>query len=314
VILTGKRYVVVNLRLLKHTINNTLALRENAAHQFAAKHALKIFSTKAIYTFIPKNACSTLRFSLALANGCIAGPEGINWIHNNNDSFRATLDDLITSTYSFVVLRDPFARLASAYLHKIVLKSPEAWALHNSLDRSFDLEMLSFTGFVSILGTLPRRSWNQHWRPQCDFLVYEKYDDYFCVENLAADGVTISTRAGLEIQDARPLTGHGTDQYTLCSPGACFAATPATDIRRLQMSGQCPHAQSLYTPDVVKHVRRLYNDDLELYARVIGRPLMFPPPPQAGVPRVDTPSERAPTLITDDGLSTESTRPIDRQN
>ena len=86
----------------------------------AASHALKIYKTGAIDTFIPKNACSTMRLSVAIANCCIADASGFEWIHNNNDTFRANLEDLIRATYTFVILRDPFVRLASCFLDKIV--------------------------------------------------------------------------------------------------------------------------------------------------------------------------------------------------
>ena len=58
-----------NPRLFRYTRGNLQALVQNAAHQFAAQHALSIYAADAIYSFIPKNACSTMRYTLAIANG-----------------------------------------------------------------------------------------------------------------------------------------------------------------------------------------------------------------------------------------------------
>ena len=60
-------------RVLKHAKSVHSNLRANPFHAFAASHALRIFHTNAIYSFIPKNGCSTMRLSLAVANGCIEG-------------------------------------------------------------------------------------------------------------------------------------------------------------------------------------------------------------------------------------------------
>ena len=46
-------------------------LPQNIGHQFAARHALNIYKSSSIYSFIPKCACSTMRLSLAKANGLI---------------------------------------------------------------------------------------------------------------------------------------------------------------------------------------------------------------------------------------------------
>jgi hypothetical protein len=113
-------------RLLRFARRNTAALSGNGAHQFALSHAMCIYQPAAIYSFIPKNACSTLRFSVALANGCVSGESDVNWIHENNETFKPTLAELVRANYSFVVLRDPFRRVASCFLDKFVDKRPEA--------------------------------------------------------------------------------------------------------------------------------------------------------------------------------------------
>lgn len=263
-------------RLLKHTRNDTRSLRTNAAHQFAAAFALKIYGSNSIYSFIPKNACSTMRVALAIANQCIRDASEFLWIHENNETFRATLQDLITCDYSFVILRDPFARLASVYLDKIASKTVEAaWALHKATGRQVDLEELTFTNFVRILVRGSNRTLDPHWRAQSDFLVYETYDDYFALERLDEAATVLSEKARLPIVDARPLTKHGIAGYRLLEPDADFSATPAFEIRRLQKDAQCPHPKSLYTQESIRKVAQLYAADIRLYTDKTGCELMF---------------------------------------
>ena len=50
--------------------------------------------------------------------------------------------------------------------------------------------MVTFREFV--MGLRPRLRSNEHWRPQVDFLVYETYDDYFCVEMETQTGLLFS--------------------------------------------------------------------------------------------------------------------------
>jgi len=82
---------------------------------------MMIYQSNALYSYIPKNACSTLRFSVAKANGCISSLEQGHWIHANNTVFNATLAEAIKASYTFVILRCPYRRLASAYLDEFLL-------------------------------------------------------------------------------------------------------------------------------------------------------------------------------------------------
>jgi Sulfotransferase family len=268
-------------RLLKHALSDDGNLRLNRKHQAAASHALQVYGSGAIYTFIPKNACSTMRLSLAIANGCIADASGLAWIHDNNETFRADLRELVRATYTFVILRDPFARLASCFLDKIVSQARPARQLRELVEPDLDLDDITFADFVMFLNDAATREANMHWRPQTSFLVYEHYDDYFAVETFAEAAATIRNRAGLEVVDARPLTAHGLDRYRLLSSDIDHSTTPVREIARLKCDGDCPAPRSLFTPSIVDSVARLYADDIRLYADRIGLPTLFPTPPPA---------------------------------
>jgi hypothetical protein len=233
-------------------------------------HALRIYSANAIYSFIPKNACSTLRVSLAIANGCIRDAKDFNWIHQNNDTFSADLASALTASYTFVVLRCPYARLASAYLDKIVGHYPDAWQLYELTLRKIEVSAMSFDFFVRQLHKKTIRKANIHWQPQVDFLLYEHYDDYFCLENFAEAAAVLENKINLPVVDARDLTKHGIGRFTLLGGQGEYARHTAFDIMRLKHAGHCPSPVSLYTEELVAIVKECYRADLELYTSLFG--------------------------------------------
>jgi len=211
-----------------------------------------------------------MRVSLAIANGCIENVDDFNWIHNNNQTFRANLSDLITADYSFVILRSPFERLASVYLDKIVDKTVEMWQLNDTLKREVDLTNISFRKFVHIVTRPNILVSNIHWRPQVDFLVYKKYDDYFSLENFSNDYKIIEKKTGIKIYDARSLTKHGADQYKKLSEKEKYSDVPSNEISNMKQKGMIPSHHSLYDDKLYEMVSKSYRADIELYENKIG--------------------------------------------
>ena len=66
------------MRLLKNARFDHLSIDENEIYNFSLNHALSIYSLDAVCTFIPKNACSSLRFSIAIHNGFLKDINDIN--------------------------------------------------------------------------------------------------------------------------------------------------------------------------------------------------------------------------------------------
>ncbi len=256
-------------RLLRHARQQNLPLAGNATHKFAAAHALVCYPSDTVYSFIPKNGCSTLRLSLAIANGCIAGPEDWLWIHANNATFAASLRDLATARFTFVVLRCPYARLASVFLDKIVGRQHEFWQLRRLEGDRPDPESFSFRDFVAVLDNPARLRANIHWRPQADFLVYEDYDAWYALEAFAAAAPEIEARAGFTVTDARPLTRHGTDRFRPVET-AGFADMPMAAIEQMQRDGENPTHAALYDAALVAGAARLYANDIRLYTEQFG--------------------------------------------
>lgn len=256
-------------RFLKHTTFNFGPLSHNPRYNFARNHALSIYGAEAIYSFIPKNACSTLRTSIAYANGCIESADDFNWIHKNNATFNASLSELAKAKYTFAILRCPYSRLASVYLDKIVSKNVVAWNLFDLMERTIDLDDLSFSDFVKCLESMPVRIGEIHWRQQSDFLVYKEYDDYFCLSEFQHAVVELDKKISLKIIDARSLTNHGIDQLKLID-SECFAYTPAREIAAMKKVGNCPSPHALFDERLMAEVATLYAEDFALYRDVIG--------------------------------------------
>jgi hypothetical protein len=254
-------------RRLRYAKSSLITLARNPQHQLAAHHALRVFHSRSVYSFIPKNACSTMRRALAIDTGCIPDASHIGWIHDNNSTFSADLEGLLTAEYTFVILRSPFTRLASTYLDKITGRWPDMWNLLAMGGYATDPDSLSFRKFVETICRPGVFRSNIHWRPQVDFLVYEEYDDYISYENFAFEKARIEERAGIHIVDARDKTRHGNDRYTLVSDRSFCDATPF-EIRTMRHEGLSPSHESLYDDAIRTVVANHYAEDLKLYEAV----------------------------------------------
>ena len=71
-----------NKRLLKNARLEHVPLSQNNVYTFSSKCTLSIYPLGAVCTFIPKNACSTLRYSIAFANGFLSEISDVNWKFN----------------------------------------------------------------------------------------------------------------------------------------------------------------------------------------------------------------------------------------
>jgi hypothetical protein len=260
-------------RLLRYAGGNARSLAQNTAHQFASQYALSFYLADAVYSFIPKNACSTMRYTLALANGAISGPRQFNWIHTNNLTFRASLAELAKAKYTFVILRDPFRRITSCFLDKMVDQTAVAWTWHMMTGYQTVPAMLTFREFVASVKSQPRG--NEHWRPQVEFLVYDRYDDIFCFEAFADAAATLRSRIGLVVQDARGLTKHGSEQFAPLDGAESFADTPAHEIAALKRAGRMPRTEQMYDDALIAEVGQIYAADIAFYTKSLKRPCAF---------------------------------------
>jgi hypothetical protein len=120
----------------------------------------------------------------------ISGYSDIEWIHSNNNSLGASNNELLNANYTFSILRNPFKRLLSYYLDKIVHYNNHKE--QNENDTSYNHANIlfksdrdpSFQDFVDTLWKKPNLLNNDiHTKKQCDFMVFKKYDDYSHLKN-----------------------------------------------------------------------------------------------------------------------------------
>lgn len=248
----------------KYSNFNSNNLAFNSAHKFAMSYTMMIYKKNAVFSFIPKNACSTLRLSVAIENECINSVSDSNWIHANNQTFNATIPEVLKSEYSFVFLRCPYHRLASVFLDKFVSKKVDAWQYLTTLDRNVNLDNLTFREFVLSLKNNDVFTSNIHWKPQTAFLAFNHYDDYFSVENFEVAIKLLKEKIGFNIIDARNVTNHGTNKYEHLFD-KCYADVESFDISVMRRNGKCPSHQSLYDEEIFNLVTKLYFNDIKLY-------------------------------------------------
>lgn len=140
---------------------------------------------KFLYVETPKVACSTLKLTLAKLE--LEDPEYFREdIHRRNLSplLRPTqignMQKLLSSPgfVKFCFVRNPYERLLSAYLNKVVKRHKDTYnslLCHLGRDQT-DLDFeITFDQFVSIIEETPICSLNPHWRQQ----YYQTFQDSF---------------------------------------------------------------------------------------------------------------------------------------
>ena len=255
------RFRMSNARLLKNAKTEEVPINENDRHTFSSTYSLSIYPIDAVYTFIPKNACSTLRYSIAVANGFIDDISHIEWIHSNNETFISTQIEIAKAKYTFTILRCPYTRVASSFLDYIV--SGE----FTFKDLNEQKLSINFHEFLLIIESQNRNERDQHWRNQSDFLHYEKYDDYFSLEQFS-EAINSLKNKGLIVQDTRNIIKH--DISSLKRVDGDFSTVKDVELKKIKDDGYAPNYKSMFGNSEIELVQDIYNDDLELYKSHFG--------------------------------------------
>ena len=252
---------MINKRLLKNARLKYSNVNENTLHNWSSNYALSIYPINAVYTFIPKNACSTLRFSIAIANGFIRDIKDIGWIHNNNGTFRASQRETSLASFTFVVLRCPYTRIASCFLDKVV---DEVISFNDEMGNKISL---NFHEFLLQVQSQKQSEREQHWRNQSDFLHYEKYDEYFSLE-LFSEAIASLEVHGLKVYDTRESIKHGLS--SLKTVDGDFSKMKAVEIKKMKEEGSAPNYKSMFSKVEIDLVNEIYKDDMNLYKSHFG--------------------------------------------
>ena len=252
---------MTNARLLRNARLEYSPVSQNKSYTFSLSHTLSIYPLDAVYTFIPKNACSTLRYSIAIANGFLGDFSDIKWIHENNQTFMSTPREVSLASYTFVILRCPYTRIASCFLDKIIKE-----------ERSFKDTMgnklnLSFRDFLTAIKYQHRSERDEHWRNQSDFLHYERYDEYFSLESFSEAINSLGAR-GFKVHDTRAALKH--DLKNIERIDGDFSITKADKLKKMKEEGCAPSYKSMFGDVEIKLIKDIYNDDINLYKSHFG--------------------------------------------
>mgnify|MGYP006185998995 FL=1 len=253
---------MTNTRLLKNAKLEYCQVNQNKMYAFSSSHTLSIYPIDAVYTFIPKNACSSLRYSIAVANGFIGGVEDAKWIHKNNQTFVSTQREVCIANYTFVVLRCPFTRIASSFLNILVDKT------FNIKDAEGNHVDINFHDFLMTIKSQQRGEMDQHWRNQSDFLHYERYDEYFSLESFP-NAIKSLGNHGLKVYDTRTKLKH--DLSTLERIDGDFSKLKTDELKNMKDEGCLPNYKSMFGDKEIELINEMYKDDINLYKSHFGK-------------------------------------------
>ena len=259
-----------SLSFLK-TKGNSSNLKTNKDHDFAIKHTSIHYKSNTLCTWIPKNGCSNLRYSIAKENGTITSVEEIEWIHQNNDCFNASTKEALQADYTFVILRNPFKRLLSFFLDKLChSQEDQSEESYKRAHKAFNFNSnLSYSDFIDHIWENTDSIYDdEHTRPQCDFLLYRNYDQYFALEKIKQANEQIHYKTGINVEDIR-------DKNSIFTSKGCEHSdqimhnTPADEISSLLKQSKVPITENMYTNEMAKKVSALYLQDILLYCSEI---------------------------------------------
>ena len=263
----GEEKLERKLAILK-TKSSLSNLKENKQHDFAIQHSSLHYKSNTVCTWIPKNGCSSLRYSIAKENGAIANIDEIEWIHANNDCFSPSTKETLQADYAFTILRNPFKRLLSFYLDKLCHPQREGSSdtSRQNAQKLFRLDSnQSFSDFINYVWKDAEKIYeDEHTRPQCDYLLYRNYDDYYALEQIEEAMQKIQEKTKIKLEDVRATNSIFTSKgCKYCQD--INSTTKASEIKDLSSQKKIPIVKNMYTADMAKKVATLYMQDILLY-------------------------------------------------
>jgi hypothetical protein len=233
-------------------------------------------TAKFIYCPLQKIACSSLMRWFLETQGFAA--EQIHDVHEQVTGFQlgqlpptqAVLILNDESYFRFAFVRNPWARLVSAYLNLLVRRHPVAEPILHDLQRRgikftksippFAPTNFSFEEFLQYLARTSPRTYNVHWKPQHLFLERIRLDFVGRFERLADDFEVVRQRLGTPQRLARINSTHYLESSAEADEYVGDWLPPAL----LALPAQ-PQYPRFYTKETRQLVARIYARDVETF-------------------------------------------------
>jgi hypothetical protein len=246
-------------------------------------------SRKLIYLPIPKVACTSLKtWFLKTSPDIEIQPDPATWKVNlwlgaeGSRYLLKEVDPLLSARwFRIAFVRNPWSRLVSAYLNRIVGRGVEYRKLMTKLSRGSwyridkrarygarkritgvgwsERAEVTFREFVmrEVAVTHPM-DMDPHWRPQCEFLGSYELDFVGRFERLAEDLAQLSEKLGI----AGDLPERNRSQYLMRDDDRFFADRSQAELRAMPAM---PRYRQFYSPDLVDEVARVYARDIDRF-------------------------------------------------
>ena len=232
---------------------------------FAARHLYVYPRLRISYTYIPKNACTSLKRTFGRAQDR-SGTDTQSAHEVTALWWLTRLARYPAVDERIVVIRDPFDRVLSGYLNRFLMREDRAvgHAMKTGLARLVGPDAtpddVTFADFVEYVARTPNRSLNEHWRPQSDFLI-GSYTRVIRFEHLAED-TTFLAKRGLVVDEAR---GHDTSRIRRdLGPG--WGQQKSRRLRRLRKrEGVLPIRDNMYDDRLNAMIAERYAEDVDLF-------------------------------------------------
>tara|TARA_R110002049_G_scaffold124997_18_gene280571 strand:- start:4482 stop:5549 length:1068 start_codon:yes stop_codon:yes gene_type:complete len=230
-----------------------------------------------VYCPIPKVACTSIKY-LMLELDNIQPDEKINrefhqLVHSKYSlsqyDKKERSDILRDGDYTkFVVVRNPWDRLVSAFVDKFVRPSTLedfAESLVNEVcakKQAVKEPSLCFREFVEYVTSKKPAELDTHWRPQYCFVGNLSYDVVAKFERMPEDFKEIGVRIGADIQLPEKNRVHKKGGV---ASSECISTLWELDMAQLKNMDRLPDYTAWYNDDLIDLVRNYYKKDIDTF-------------------------------------------------
>ena len=251
---------------------------------FAFGHMYYCESQSLIATLIPKNASSFVKTLFAWYDADepefdAAAKKAFSDIHNrfNGLLLVKNFQEIERAKQSFIILRCPYRRAVSGFIDKFVIAPEEA--IFQGIIRTArkEIDSITFSDFVNAIKNSPDSWLDPHFRSQYSYVIFEKYDHFFCVEDSESLKGFLETKApdALKVINELAPKGINKKQYTTTDVENAYSFT-VDKLRNLYINeNKIPSEKCFFNRIIIRNLSQRYSDDISYYKNNVSEKLMF---------------------------------------